>query len=52
MEYTLKHYYQVKVALALVLCDFKNNPPKDDFEWEVQRVIRKAFNITQKSRRV
>lgn len=47
MQYTPKHYYQVKVALVLALCDFKNNPPKDDFEWEVQRTVRKALYITQ-----
>ncbi len=47
MEYTLKHYYQVKVTLVLALHGFMEELLKDDFEREAQRVIRKALYITQ-----
>ena len=48
MEYELKHYYRVKYALVCARQSFLKNPPKDDYEEYVRKVIGRAYFIILK----
>ena len=43
MEYELKHYYRVKYALVWARQSFIKDPPKDDYEQYVRKVIDRAY---------
>jgi len=45
MEYELKHYYRVKYALVCARQSFLKDPPKDDYEEYVRKVIGRAYFI-------
>ena len=45
MEYELKYYYRVKYALVCVRQSFLKDPPKDDFEEYVKKIIDLAYFI-------
>ena len=45
MEYELKHYYWVKYALVCARQSFLKDPPKDDYEEYVRKVIGRAYFI-------
>ena len=45
MEYKLKQYYRVKYALVCARQRFLKEPPKDDYEEYVRKVIGRAYFI-------
>lgn len=45
MEYELKHYYRVKYAFVCARQSFLKEPPKDDYEEYVRKVIGRAYFI-------
>ena len=45
MEYQLKHYYRVKLALVCARQSFLKEPPKGEFEEYARKVIDRAYFI-------
>ena len=45
MEYDLKYYCRVKYALVCARQSFLKDPPKDDYEEYVRKVIGRAYFI-------
>ena len=45
MEYELGHYYRVKYALVCARQSVIKDPPKDDYEEYVRKVIGRAYFI-------
>ena len=45
MEYEIKHYYRVKLALVLTRQSFLKEPTKDNYEEYARKVINRAYFI-------